>query len=197
MFLDIKGFTALSDRRLAYDVVFLLNRFYAAIGAAIVAEGGWIDKYMGDGLLAVFGRETGLPEGARSALVAAHHIDLALEELNRELIAEGVGALGVGIGIHAGSMVVGRIGFAESAAITVIGATVNTASRLESLTRERGCQLVVSRATTRVAGWRAEGFPTDRVWVKGVGEPIDVILVDRAREIIVGGRVTGDRRRTT
>ncbi|MDX2156540.1 MAG: adenylate/guanylate cyclase domain-containing protein [Hyphomicrobiaceae bacterium] len=183
MFLDIKGFTAFAERRLAYDVVFLLNRFYFAIGAVIVGEGGWIDKYMGDGLLAVFGRETGLREGARAALAAARRIDLALDALNAQLVAEGLMPLGVGIGLHAGSMVVGKIGYAETAAVTVIGATVNTASRLEGQTRERDCQLVVSRAAARAAGWRADGFATARVAVKGVTESVEVILVARAREI--------------
>lgn len=183
MFLDLKGFTALSEKRLPYDVVFLLNRFFGAIGAAIASEGGWIDKYMGDGLLAVFGREVGLKDGAQAALAAARRIDLALEALNSQLAAEGGAKIGVGIGIHAGPLVVGRIGHPDSAAITVIGATVNLASRLESLTREKNCQLIVSRALAEAAGWPGDGFAAERVMVRGQQEPVEVLLIPRARDV--------------
>ena len=77
-----RGFTRLSEKRLPYDVVYLLNQFFGAVGAAIQAQGGWIDKYLGDGLLAVFGRETGPEAGCRQALAAARAIDLALDGLN-------------------------------------------------------------------------------------------------------------------
>lgn len=183
MFLDLKGFTGLSEKRLPYDVVFLLNRFFGAIGAAIASEGGWIDKYMGDGLLAVFGREVGLEAGARAALRAAHRIDLALEALNSQLAAEGGGSIGVGIGIHAGPLVIGRIGHPDSAAITVIGATVNLASRLESLTREKNCQLIVSEALALAAGWPGTEYMSEEVTVRGQSEPVRVKLIPRARDI--------------
>ena len=183
MFLDLKGFTGLAEKRLPYDVVYLLNRFFAAIGAAIAAEGGWIDKYMGDGLLAVFGRETGLTAGARSALAAAVRIDLALEKLAKELAAEGLDTIGIGIGLHAGPLIVGRIGYRETAGITVIGATVNLASRLESLTREKGCQLIVSRALADAADWDGGTARTETVTVRGQTEPVEILLVDTARSV--------------
>jgi adenylate cyclase len=194
LFLDIKGFTTLSERRLPYDVVFLLNRFFAAVGRAIADEGGWIDKYMGDGLLSVFGRDSGLRAGAQAALRAACQIDLALEHLNAELGREGQPPLGVGMGLHAGPMVVGRIGYGEAAAVTVIGAVVNAASRLEGLTRERDCQLVVSRTAATAGGWSAEGFEAVQLMVRGVREPVEVILVGRARDIGegVGARGTAN-----
>jgi adenylate cyclase len=190
MFLDIKGFTAMSDHRLPYDVVFLLNRFFGVIGAAITAEGGWIDKYMGDGLLAVFGRETGMRQGARAALAAARRIDRALDDLDAELGAEGLPRVGIGIGIHTGPMVMGRIGYTESAAITVIGAAVNTASRLEGLTREKGCQLVVSREAATAAGWRASGIAAEPVMVRGIAEPVEVLLVPRGRDVSLDDETT-------
>ena len=186
MFLDLKGFTALSERRLPYDVVYLLNRFFRTIGEEIVSEGGWIDKYMGDGLLAVFGREAGLHSGARAALSAARRIDLALDALNAELATEGSSSVGVGIGIHAGPLVVGRVGYAAAAQVTVIGATVNLASRLESLTREKGCQLIVSRALADAAGWPGSGCPTEQVVVKGTRDPVEILKIARARDVVQG-----------
>lgn len=183
MFLDVRGFTRLSENRLPYDVVFLLNQFFGVIGAAIEAEGGWIDKYLGDGLLAVFGREVGAREGCRQALRAARVIDTALDRLNARLETEIGERLDVGIGIHAGALVLGRIGHKGSAALTVIGRTVNTAARLESLTRDKNCQLIVSHDTARVAEWPAAGFPTERVSVRGLSDPLEVILIARGREL--------------
>ena len=186
MFLDVRGFTQLSEKRLPYDVVFLLNRFFGAIGDAIESEGGWIDKYMGDGLLAVFGRETGARAGCRAALAAACKIDLALDKLNGELASELGRRLEIGIGLHAGPLVVGRIGHPATAAITVIGGTVNTAARLEALTKEKGCQLIVSRDLARLAEWSAAEIPALTVTVRGTSEPLEILVVERARSIVLG-----------
>ena len=183
MFLDIRGFTALAEHRLPYDVVFLLNSFYARIGAAIADEGGWIDKYMGDGLLAVFGRDTGGTEGARSALNAAVAIDRALDILEDDLAGEGYRHLGVGIGLHYGPLVLGHIGYGEAARMTVIGATVNLASRLEGATRERNCQLIVSRALAAEAGWDGDGGRHEAITVRGPDVPVEVFVVGRARDM--------------
>jgi adenylate cyclase len=159
MFLDVRGFTRISESRLPYDIVFLLNQFFGVIGAAIEAEDGWIDKYLGDGLLAVFGRDCDVRTACRQALGAARRIDMALDDLNARLMAEFGDRLDVGIGIHAGSLVLGRVGHAGSAALTVIGRTVNTAARLEALTKDKTCQLIVSRDAARAAGWDAAGLP--------------------------------------
>lgn len=183
MFLDVRGFTRISESRLPYDIVFLLNQFFGVIGAAIEAEGGWIDKYLGDGLLAVFGRACDARTACRQALRAARRIDMALDELNARLMAEFGDRLDVGIGIHAGSLVLGRVGHAGSAALTVIGRTVNTAARLESLTKDKTCQLIVSRDAARAADWDAKGFPAERVQVRGTTEALEVIIVSRGRDL--------------
>jgi adenylate cyclase len=182
MFLDLKGFTARAEKQLPYDVVFLLNRVFRVVGEVVAAEGGWVDKYMGDGMLAVFGRETGLAAGSRAALRAAARIDRALDGLNAELAAEGSASVGVGIGIHAGRLVVGRVGYGEAAQVTVIGETVNLASRLQELTREKGCQLIVSRELAVAAGWPGERFRSETVTPRGTNEPLEVLIVPQARE---------------
>ncbi len=186
MFLDIRGFTALTEKQLPYDVVYMLNRFFDAIGEAIISEGGWIDKYMGDGLLAVFGRESGAEAGCRQALAAARKIDWALDQVNQDLRAEQGEPLEVAMGLHVGPLVIGRIGHAASAAITVIGPAVNAASRLEGLTKEKKVQLVASRELAFTAGWSAEGLPVEDVTVRGFSEPIEVLFVKRARLIYLG-----------
>ncbi len=183
LFLDVRGFTRLSENRLPFDVVFLLNQFFATVGEAIKAEGGWIDKYMGDGLMAVFGRDTGVEEGCRQSLAAARTIDTALEHLNRRLAPEIPEGIRIGIGIHAGPVVIGRIGHDDSAALTVVGRTVNEASRLEALTKEKNCQLVLSAAVASAAGLPLTAFPSEQVEVRGTGTPIVVLLVAAARTL--------------
>ena len=183
MFLDVRGFTNMSESRLPYDVVFILNRFFSALGHAISVEGGWIDKYLGDGLMAVFGRETGTEQGCRQALAAARAIDLALDNVNAELKTELGEPLKIGLGIHVGPLVVGRIGHADTAAVTVIGRTVNAAARLESLTKEKGCQLIISREVTDAIGWEPQDTTMESVQVRGLSEPLDIWLLDKARDL--------------
>jgi hypothetical protein len=108
MFLDLREFTQLSQSRLPYDVVFILNEFFAATGSAIHTYGGWIDKFLGDGLLAIFGQHHGVEAGCRQALRATRAIDLALDHVNAKLAAEIGRPLRVGMGIHAGPLLLGR-----------------------------------------------------------------------------------------
>lgn len=196
MFLDIRGFTALTEKQLPYDVVYMLNRFFDAIGEAILSEGGWIDKYIGDGLLAVFGREAGPELGCRQALAAARKIDWALDQVNQDLRSEQGQPLELAMGLHVGPLVIGRIGHAASASITVIGPAVNAASRLEGLTKEKKVQLVVSRELAYTAGWSAEGLPVEDVNVRGFSEPIEVLLVKRARLIYLDPKEARGARRS-
>ena len=88
MFVDMRGFTRLAHDRLPFDTVFILNQFFGAVGAAIVDNGGRIDKFMGDGLLAVFGQHCGVKVACRQALRTARAIDLALDEVNAKIEAE-------------------------------------------------------------------------------------------------------------
>jgi adenylate cyclase len=135
LFADIRGFTALSEGRLPYDVVFVLNRYFATMGRAVEAAGGRIDKFIGDGVMALFGIEHGAQAGCREALAAARLMSARLDELNALLRAELDRPLRIGIGIHCGPTIVGEMGYGNAAAITAIGDAVNTASRLESLPR--------------------------------------------------------------
>lgn len=183
LFLDVRGFTQMSEHRLPFDVVFLLNQFFASVGEAIRKHGGWIDKYMGDGLMAVFGRSSGLATGCREAAAAAREIDLALDDLNRRLSTEIAGGIKIGIGIHAGPVVIGRIGDTDSAALTVIGRTVNEASRLEALTKDKGCQLIMSRLVAEQAGISLDGAATEIIEIRGSGTKIGIVLVAAARDL--------------
>src|SRR5712671_1676904 len=110
LFADIRGFTALAEGRLPYDVVFVLNRYFAAMGRAVEAAGGRVDKFIGDGVMALFGIERGAQTGCREALAAARLMSQRLDELNLSLQAELDRPLRIGIGIHCGPVIVGEMG---------------------------------------------------------------------------------------
>jgi len=192
MMLDMRDFTRLSEKKLPYDVVFFLNEFFAATGSAINLHGGWIDKFLGDGLIAVFGQRHGVEAGCRQALRAARAIDLALDYVNAKLEIELGRPLQVGMGIDAGPLLLGRIGFGESVDLTVVGTAVNVASRLETLAKEKGMQIVLSRAVARYAGWEPSDEFMTTVPVRGVQEPIEVIGIDRGRNLPASILAFGD-----
>jgi adenylate cyclase len=183
MFVDLRDFTRLSEKRLPFDIVYVLNEFFGVVGAAITAHGGWIDKFLGDGLLAVFGQRDGVDAGCRQALRTARDIDLALDRINVQLEAELGRPLAVGIGIDAGPLLLGRIGYGDSVDFTVIGNAVNVASRLEALTKEKQVQLILSREVAVRAGWEPPADMAMHVEVRGVAEPIEVISVGRGRDL--------------
>jgi adenylate cyclase len=183
LFTDLRGFTQLSERQLPYDVVFLLNRYFAAVGSAVVEADGRIDKFIGDGVMAVFGVAKPIADGCRRALTAAGNIAVQMEKLNERLIEEGLEPLRIGIGVHAGPAIVGEMGYGEAASITVIGDTVNTASRLESLTKDFNCQLVVSDVVADYAGIELPGECRQVATISGRSEPLAVHAIDDARPL--------------
>ena len=183
MFLDLRDFTQLSQSRLPYDVVFILNEFFAAAGSAIHTHEGWIDKFMGDGLLAVFGQRHGVEAGCRQALRAARAIDLALDAVNAKLGVEIGKPLRVGMGIHAGPMLIGRIGYGEAVDLTVVGNVVNVASRLEAVAKQKGFQIVMSSDVATYADCLDEAGPVLIVNVRGVDAPMEVVGVMRGRDL--------------
>jgi adenylate cyclase len=183
MFLDIRDFSNLSENKLPYDVVYILNEFFRATGSAIATNGGWIDKFLGDGLLAIFGQRDSIDVACRQALRAARAIDLALDHVNARLEAEVGKPLRIGIGLHAGRMLLGRIGHGESISLTVIGDAVNVASRLESVAKERQVQLVVSRTVADHAGWNLTGANTEHVEIRGLSSALEIVKLLRGRDL--------------
>jgi adenylate cyclase len=183
LFADIRGFTALSEGRLPYDVVFVLNRYFATMGHAVEAAGGRVDKFIGDGVMALFGIERGAQAGCREALAAARLMSARLDELNASLQAELDRPLRIGIGIHCGPTIVGEMGYGNAAAITAIGDAVNTASRLESLTKNFACELVVSEQTVSRAGLDLSAFPQHEIEIRGKREILAIRTLSSAGEL--------------
>ncbi|MFH6785965.1 MULTISPECIES: adenylate/guanylate cyclase domain-containing protein [Methylobacterium] len=183
LFIDIRGFTPLSERKLPFDVVFILNRFFEAAGREIEAAGGWIGGYAGDGLLALFTHPDGIGPACRSAFLAAAEVDRAVAELNRQLAAELPAALRMAMGLHAGPLVLGRLGYGASRGMSVIGPAVNLASRLESLAKAADMQLVASEEAATRAGLALDGMRVETVAVRGVAAPLPVIYAPRAGDL--------------
>jgi adenylate cyclase len=181
--LDLRDFTRLAQTKLPHDVVFLLNELFGAAGSAIAAHEGWIDKFLGDGLLAVFGDKRGVETGCRQALRAARAIDLALDHINAKMEEEFGRPLKVGIGIEAGPLLIGRIGYGPNVDVTVIGRAVNVASRLEAMTKEKGVQIVISREVAKIAGWEPPAELVSTVNVRGLSEAMDIVAIGRGRDL--------------
>jgi adenylate cyclase len=180
LFVDIRASTQLVESRLPYDVVFILNRFFEAVGSAIVAAGGKPNQFIGDGMMAIFGTETDAAEACRRALEGARLIDWHLAEMNRALANELQRPIGFGIGIHAGEVIIGTMGYREHAQMTAIGEAVHVASRLQELTKEYRCQLVVSDVVGKVGGVPLGAFPVHDVQVRGLSVPLAIRAVDSA-----------------
>ncbi|KUP93889.1 adenylate/guanylate cyclase domain-containing protein [Tritonibacter horizontis] len=182
LFLDIRGFTARSAGLLPYDVVFLLNRFFDAIVPEVTRVGGTVDKYMGDGMLALF--ETSDPKSsARAALAAASNIGVALARFNRVLASEGEDPVRIGMGLHAGTVVLGEIGTVDNAPRTLIGSAVNVASRLEAKTKERGVELLVSHEVFQAAEIPDPGIEFETFELRGVDVPVRALPLPRASSL--------------
>ncbi|WP_295135052.1 adenylate/guanylate cyclase domain-containing protein [uncultured Reyranella sp.] len=183
LFADIRGFTTISEGKLPYDVVFLLNRYFRATGQAVEAAGGRLDKFIGDGVMAIFGLNKDPEIACRQALDAARRMALALADLNEAMSGDLDLPLRIGIGIHAGPAIVGEMGYARAAQITAIGDTVNTASRLESLTKEFGVELVVSQELLDRAGIDLGEAPRHEVEIRGRQGRLAVRAVAKAGEL--------------
>lgn len=183
LFADLRDFTTLSEDKLPYDIVFLLNRYFAAMGTAVEEAGGRIDKFIGDGVMALFGIERGVGQGCRNALEAARRMAEHLAELNATLENELAQPLRIGIGIHAGPVIVGEMGYGRATALTAIGDVVNTASRMESLTKELDVQLVFSAPVATQAGLDPAAFPRRELALRGRSGALAVHMVDDARAL--------------
>lgn len=185
LFGDLRNFTQISENKLPYDVVFLLNRYFAAMGQAVEHAGGHVDKFVGDGVMALFGAaEDGEPGTAcRQALQAARDMGLALEALNTTLVHDLDAPLRIGIGIHVGPTIVGQMGHGRVVSLTAIGDTVNIASRLEALTKEFGAELVISDDVAAYAGFDVSAFPVRETEIRGRLGTMRLRVVDRARDL--------------
>jgi adenylate cyclase len=179
LFADIRGFTRISEHAAPEKIVNLLNRYFSAMTDIIFAHGGTLDKYLGDGLMALFGAPTATPDDASNALNAAVAMQRRMLGINRELRDEGFPEIGVGMGLHTGDVIVGYIGSERRSEYTAIGDPVNTSSRLES--NARGGEILISDATAQAAHSRYKLKPREPIMVKNRQQPVKLWEVDWQR----------------
>lgn len=183
LFADIRGFTQFSEQRLPYDVVFLLNRYFRAMGEAVIEAGGHLDKFIGDGVMALFGVDGKPGNPASQALDAARRMSLNLAEMNASFGEELQAPLRIGIGIHYGPAIVGEMGFGTIHTLTAVGDTVNTASRLETATKELNCQLVVSETLVKAAEIPGEIGKIHEIELRGRSATLHVYAIKNAAKL--------------
>ena len=183
LFADLRDFTRLAEGRLPFDTVYLLNRYFRGMGQAIEAAGGHVDKFIGDGVMALFGIDHAPDRAARQALAAARAMAGRLEELNAELKGDLREPLRIGIGLHQGPVIVGEMGFGRAVSVTAIGDTVNVASRLEASSKMLGVQLVVSKSLVDRAAVQLPSVQTTAVELRGRVDHIDVFALPDARDL--------------
>jgi adenylate cyclase len=183
LFADLRGFTSFAEKKLPYDVVFILNRYFAAMGSAVEDAGGYVDKFIGDGVMALFGVDSTGRDGCRAALTAARTMAERLAILNDELAGDLESPLRMGIGIHAGPVVVGELGHGRTFAVTAIGDAVNTASRLEALTKDADAQLMVSEVVRSHAEVEFPDYPRQEIELRGREGRLTVHIVADASTI--------------
>ncbi len=179
MFADIRGFTARSEAKLPFDVVYLVNQFSSAMGGAIEKSGGKVDKFLGDGVMALFGTDSSPQEGCIAALKAAAEMLQALDTLNDKLSGDLDEPLKIGIGIHAGPVVLGEMGYGASRGLTAIGDTVNTASRLEAATKEQGVALCISASVAELSKMTLDKTTEHAIVLRGKKHKLPIHAVNR------------------
>ena len=176
LFSDLRGFTSFSEGMAPMDVFHMLNEYLARMGGVIDEEGGFVDKYIGDAIMALFDDEH--TDGALRAVVGMR---AALHAFNQERAARGLPAIQAGIGVHGGDVVMGTIGFASKIESTVIGDPVNVASRVESMTKDHKLHVLVTGeivARLRNRSAFALRVVATGVMVRGRDEPIDLYTID-------------------
>ncbi len=183
LFADLRAFTKFSEQKLPYDVVFVINQYFRHMGEAIEANGGHLDKFIGDGVMALFGLEEDSKDASRKALNAARAMAEELDIMNRNLASDLPSPLKIGIGIHLGQVIVGRMGYGSATSITAIGDPVNTASRLEAMTKEYSSQLIFSQRVAERADGDFTSLQQESVEIRGRVEPLGIYIVEDARTL--------------
>ncbi len=173
LFADIRGFSKISERMAPEKVVLLLNDYFELMVEVIFRNHGTLDKFMGDGLMAIFGAPENDAYQEENALKAAIEMQQELEKLEQKWSAEGI-QIRIGVGIHSGPAIVGTIGSSRRMEYTAIGDTVNVASRLESATKDLGTNILISEHTYYGAKGSFAFRNMGTIMVRGRDEPLTV-----------------------
>jgi adenylate cyclase len=186
LFVDIVGFTSLTEHLEPRRTLDVLRAFHACVAERIFEHDGTLDKYIGDGVMATFGVPVVSPDDAANAIACARDIARAVVELDRSQAPDWGGPVRVGTGVHYGPVITGDIGDERRLEFAVIGDTVNVASRLEALTRDLGCSIVISDDLVVAAGFDSATAPDcftgfQRVSprkIRGKSEPLKIWILE-------------------
>ena len=184
MFCDLRGFTTLSEGKMPFDVVFILNKYFKLVTEAVTDNRGRIDKFIGDGVMAIFDQDLDTSVNCRNALRASSKISESLTLLNSELSDEKIDTLQIGIGIHTGTAILGKMGYGQASSETAIGDTVNVASRLEQLTKNFSCQLMFSAAVAENASLNTSLLESVETEIRGRKDLLQAFYCTNATEAI-------------
>ncbi len=192
LFADLRGFTRFSERKLPYDIVFFLNRYFDTMARAIEEAGGVPNQFTGDGVMALFGIERGAAQGCRDAIAAAAAMVEGLARMSADLAGELDEPLRMGIGVHCGATVVGRMGHGVALYLTAVGDTVHVASRLQDLTKEYACSMIISEAAAERGGIDVAALPRHEITVRNrsasfaISTIADVPAFARGKRVVNG-----------
>ena len=185
LFVDVREFTKIAEHKLPFDVVYILNKYYAVCGEIIEANGGRLDKFIGDGIMAIFDATQDINENCRNAVLAASRISMKMKDLNAEMKMDFDEEMRFGMGIHAGETIVGMMGYGKTVSETAVGDNVNVAARLEELSKSYKCQLVISKFVAEKARLDMKQFTTDLVNIRGRSEKLEILYMGNASELSV------------
>jgi len=174
LFVDMRGSTRLGEAKLPFDTLFILNQFFIEMTAALRETGGHYANFTGDGLMAIYGLQGAAEAGCRDALRGAQAMLDRLKALNERLEGDLPEPIRIGIGIHTGEAIVGEMGPPEARLVSAIGDTVNTAARLESMSKEFGEPVVISEETLRIGRITLPGTEPVETTVRGRQQSIGV-----------------------
>ena len=180
LFSDIRGFTAMTEKGQAEELVAQLNEYFSRMVEVVFAHRGTLDKFVGDMVMALFGAPLDDDQHADHAVQAAIGMVRALAQLNEKWAAEGKPTFGIGVGINSGDMIAGNIGAETIRSYTVIGDNVNLGSRLESLNKEYSTSIIVSAYTVERLKGQYDLAPLGEVVVKGKSRPVSIFEVRAA-----------------
>ncbi len=181
LFADIRSFTTISERLDAQEVVEFLNQYFERVCSVVLAEGGTIDKFIGDAIMVQFGAPVAFSDHALRATRAALEMRREATEFSHWMRTRFAGRdlpeFKIGIGLHTGSVVIGNIGSTRRSEYTAIGDAVNIASRIEGMTKEMGCDVLISRETLDAVEDQIVTGLTKSVYVKGRVAPVELFEV--------------------
>ncbi|HZR70301.1 MAG TPA: adenylate/guanylate cyclase domain-containing protein [Burkholderiales bacterium] len=183
VFVDLRRWTGVAENQLPYDLVYVLELYFAAVGDAVREAGGVPNQFIGDSVMAIFGLESDLAAACRQALAAARGIERRMGEINDRLEREFGQRFGFGMGVHAGPAAVGEVGYRDTRTLSAVGDAVNTASRLQELAKRYGARLVISEPVARGAGLDTTGLQARTLEIRGRTTPLVAYVLETVQRL--------------